>query len=185
MSDLLDVKEAAEYLRINEQTVRRLAREGAIPAFKVGGIWRFRKSALDQVESLSPEPVAADSGAPIRALVVDDDAGIRGFAVQALATAGIEATTAEDGRAALQLLGGPAPDVVLLDLMMPEVDGPTVLAEVRRSWGAVAVIIITAYPESELMARAMKHGPITLLSKPFNVTELVDCVQRAAGRREG
>lgn len=183
MSDLLDVKEAAEYLRINEQTVRRLAREGAIPAFKVGGIWRFRRSALDEFEAGAP--AQASGGGSRRALVVDDDAGIRGFTEQALQTVGFEVMTAAGGQAALGLLELPAPDVVLLDLMMPEVDGPTVLAAIRQSWGQVPVVIITAYPESELMARAMKHGPITLLSKPFNVTELVDCIKRLTRPEEG
>jgi len=65
--DVLDSGEAAKYLRVNVQTVRRLAREGRLPAFRVGHVWRFKRSSLGRWEELQ-----GGFRRPRAVLVVDD-----------------------------------------------------------------------------------------------------------------
>ena len=59
-SDILTIREVAEYLKLNEKTAYRLAADGKIPGFKVGGSWRFRRDAIEKMtkgESLGGEPI--------------------------------------------------------------------------------------------------------------------------------
>jgi len=76
-------------------------------------------------------------------------------------------------------MAGDTPDAILLDLKMPDMDGPATLKNIRDIYGDIAVIILTAYPESDLMARALEYGPITLLSKPIEMTLLVKTIASA------
>lgn len=172
--DVLDAREAASYLRINEQTVRRLARDNEIPAFKVGGSWRFKRSSLDRW-AVSQEMRPKTKG--LRILVVDDDQGVRNLVSRSLGGEGHSVTAVSGGREVLSMVAEGAPDLVFLDLKVPDVDGPTLLGEIRQAWGAVPVIVLTGYPESDLMERALEHGPITLLAKPSSATQIVQTVQ--------
>ena len=174
--DVLDAREAAQYLRINEQTVRRLARDNEIPAFKVGGSWRFKKSSLDRW-AISQEMRPKTKGQ--RILVVDDDEDVRHVVRRALEREGFTVTTAAGGNEVVAMLDENPPNLIFLDLKMPDVDGPTLLKRIRAAWGHVQVIVLTGYPESDLMERALEHGPITLLSKPSTPKQIVQAVQGA------
>ena len=173
--DILDARQAADLLQIHEETLRRLAREGKIPAFKVGGVWRFKRSFLhawaDQNQIVErPE---------IKVLVIDDDESVLRIVGQTIEAAGWKPLLASSGTEALELMAGDTPDAILLDLKMPDMDGPTTLKNIRDIYGDIAVIILTAYPESDLMARALEYGPITLLSKPIEMTLLVKTIASA------
>lgn len=172
--DLLDVREAAAYLKLNEQTVRRLARERQIPGFKVGGSWRFKRSVLDRwTDSQHTESGKA------KILVVDDDKAILEFVVLTLAKEGFEVTKASGGEQALELMRQDVPDLVILDLKIPGMDGPAVLKEIRRRWGRLPVVILTGYPDSELMHRALQHSPLLVLAKPAGREQILHAIEQA------
>jgi sigma-B regulation protein RsbU (phosphoserine phosphatase) len=108
-------------------------------------------------------------------LVVDDDEDNRGILVRRLARQGYtRATTARDGREALELLRAQPFDLVLLDIMMPEVDGYEVLARLRadRRLRHIPVIMISALDEIESVIRCIELGAEDYLPKPFNPTLL-------------
>jgi len=171
-NDILDARQAAQYLKINEQTIRRLARQKKIPAFRVGGVWRFNKSSLDhwaQQQHLSP--------GSRNVMVIDDEAAIREIVRRILEGEGFSVTTASGGRQALELMQQHLPDLVLLDLRMPGMDGATVLKEIRRQWGKLPVVILTGYPETNLMKQVLKYSPVTLLTKPFQPEQIIETVQ--------
>ncbi len=172
--DVLDAREAAQYLRINEQTVRRLARDNEIPAFKVGGSWRFKKSSLDRW-AVSQEMRPKTRGR--RIIVVDDDEQVRHVVRRSLEREGFTVATASGGKEVLSMLDEDPPSLIFLDLKMPDVDGPTLLRKIRVAWGAVQVIVLTGPPESDLLERALEHGPITLLAKPSTPSQIVQAVQ--------
>ena len=86
--------------------------------------------------------------------------------------------TADGGKAALRLTPDHRPDVVILDLSMPEVDGPEVLKHLRQQWPAIPVLVLTGISDGELMRRALESGPFTLLAKPCNPDELLVTVRR-------
>jgi len=172
-NDIIDAHEAAELLGIHDDTLRRLAREDKVPAFKVGGVWRFSRSTLMQW---------AGSQRPRRqpqrtVLIVDDEAFIRDFISQTIEESGFRAVTAVGGREALKIMQSDPPDIVLLDLKMPDMDGATTLREIRKAHGSIPVIIITGYPESDLMANTLDYCPVTLLAKPLEPEVLVRSVR--------
>ena len=74
---------------------------------------------------------------------------------------------------ALEIMGRERPDVVLLDLKLSGMDGATVLEKIRARYGSLPVIIVTAYPNSDMMARALEHGPFAMLRKPVESKELL------------
>jgi two-component system cell cycle sensor histidine kinase/response regulator CckA len=76
---------------------------------------------------------------------------------------------------------GTAPDLVILDLMMPEMDGPTLLGHIREKHGAVPVIVFTGYPDGEAMQRAMEYSPVMFLSKPPRLKQFLDAVRSVIG----
>ena len=172
--DIMNVRGVAKLLMLGEETVRCMAREGRIPAFKIGRAWRFNRNALhewaqEQRKSQSKKSV----------LIIDDeerDLELVGLAVE---KAGFRAVAASSGAKALEIMRQDLPDVVLLDLKMSGMDGPTVLREVRKIYGFIPAILITGYPDSGLVAQALEHGPVTLLSKPVGFKRLLSAIRMA------
>lgn len=187
-NDILSPRDASRYLGLNEQTVRRLAREQAIPAFKVGGVWRFRKTLIErwseQRAGLSRlEEPAAVTPAPPRILVVDDDRCVGEIVQRNLEGCGYRVDVVQSGAEALKVAAEPL-DLVFLDLVMPGMQGPEVLRRLRALQADLAVVILTAYPDSALMTEALLHSPITLLAKPFSREALIKTArQTLAGTR--
>jgi len=107
---------------------------------------------------------------PARILVVDDSAINRMLLARTLANQGHAVTTADDGRAALELLQREAFDVVLLDIVMPEVDGYAVLGHIKSDDALrhLPVIVITAVEELDSVVRCIEGGATDYLTKPFN-----------------
>ncbi len=114
-----------------------------------------------------------------RVLVVDDDEGIRGFVSLALADEGYEVAEADNGAAALHLLESARPDVILLDMRMPTMDGWEFSRIYRQSPGPHApIIVLTAARDASSWASQIDAEGC--LGKPFDVDELLDLVGRFA-----
>jgi signal transduction histidine kinase len=109
----------------------------------------------------------------IRVLVVDDDTRLRELMRRALERKGFEVTTAEDGAVALEHMKRDLPDVVVTDLEMPNTDGVETLKRIRENWGLLPVIILTGFPDTPNMRRAMEFSPLTLLPKPCPPEQLI------------
>lgn len=175
--DILTTQEAAAILGAHIETIRRLARRGGLPAFKIGKDWRYSRTALQKW--------AADQQfqlqRPLRptVLIIDDDAAIVKFMGQIIASLGCEVITANTGRAGLEITTARSVDLVLLDLLMPEMDGATFIARFREQHEETPVIIVTGFPDSELMTAAMGFGPLMLLKKPLDKGALVSTVKLA------
>ncbi|MFP5335393.1 MAG: response regulator [Actinomycetes bacterium] len=117
----------------------------------------------------------------MRALLVDDDRGLLRALALTLQAQGWQVVTAGTGRAALTAVTDERPDVVLLDLGLPDVDGVTVVREVRRR-SAVPVVVLSARDQSSEKVRALDAGADDYVTKPFGVEELLARL-RAAVRR--
>ena len=177
-SDIIDAHKAAELLGIHDDTLRRLAREDKIPAFKVGGVWRFSRNTLMQWTGSQRPPRQLRR----TVLIIDDEAFIRDVISQAIEDAGFRPVTAVGGREALEIMRRDLPDVVILDLKMPDMDGPTTLREIRKDYGSIPVVIITGYPESDLVSEMLEHCPVTLLAKPLDPDVMVQTVESVLNR---
>jgi two-component system chemotaxis response regulator CheY len=116
-----------------------------------------------------------------RVLVVEDEDSIGEIVAEALADEGYEVRRAGNGREALDVLRGWVSRLILLDLMMPVLDGWGFRAEQRRLAGAAArVPILVLSGAREARARAAELGAVEALSKPFDLGELVAAVGRWA-----
>jgi len=118
-----------------------------------------------------------------RILVVDDEMGPR-ESLRMLLTPHYEIKTAESARIALSELGDFRPDLVILDIKMPEIDGLEVLRRIKRADASIEVVMITAYASLETVKLALSHGAFEYLIKPFSRQDLEDVVRRALARRQ-
>jgi excisionase family DNA binding protein len=174
----LNITEAAAFLGAHEQTVRRLARRGGIPAFKVGKDWRFRKEAL-----LRWSEDQQRGGRRCSVLVIDDDEMVRRAMGKMLTRFGCRVQQANGGKEGLERVAQEVPDVILLDLMMPNLNGPEFLEELRKTQPKLPVVIVTGYPNGELMQEAAKFAPVMLLAKPVEKDLLERTVRIAVGEK--
>jgi two-component system sensor histidine kinase/response regulator len=117
-------------------------------------------------------------------LVIDDEEAIRDSCRQVLTKAGFDCHTAVDGIEGLHVAHQVDPDVILLDLMMPGIDGLTVLAQVLQTHPNTVCIVITGYATIESAVDAMKKGAFDFLPKPFTPEELRLIVTRAIEQRK-
>ena len=171
--DVLDSHEAAGLLGAHVETVRRLARKGDIPSYKIGKDWRFSKSTL--IKWVDTHHLRERS--PL-VLVVDDEQSFRETTRLFLEGDDYRAATAANGGEALELARREMPDLVLLDLIMPGMSGVDVLKELHAMNPDLPVVIVTAYPDTELMAEALLCPPVTLLPKPLDKATLLRTVHR-------
>jgi DNA-binding response OmpR family regulator len=112
-------------------------------------------------------------------LVVDDDENILNLERTILAQKGFEVTTATGGAEALELLAGRVFDLVLLDVMMPDVDGFTVCRKIKEDprLKAIPVIFLTAKGGGEALAEGFESGAVMDINKPFTANKLLTIVK--------
>ncbi len=111
--------------------------------------------------------------AGVRLLVVDDEPRILDFLRRALVAHGYEVDTVADGRDALRALGEHDYDLVLLDLMMPGVDGLAVLRELNEGGGGPPILVLSARSDVHVKVSCLELGAADYLTKPFALVELV------------
>ncbi len=117
---------------------------------------------------------------PRKILAVDDEKNIAKLVQTVLERAGFQVVTAYDGKEALQKIASEHPDLVILDVMMPYMDGFEVLQTMRRNAGTrdIPVIMLTAKSADQDVFRGWQSGVDLYLTKPFNPNELVSFVKR-------
>jgi excisionase family DNA binding protein len=171
MHNLLTVKETAKYLRIPLPTVYYLVQRGQLPAIQIGGRWRIKKNALDN-DILQEEK----SGQPT-VLVVDDDESLQNLFKLFLKKIGFSRVVVGTVKEAIAALEKQKFDLVFLDLKLPDGPADDVYDFVKREQPDCPVIIITGYPDSEMLDRILAKGPITVLKKPLKTEQLQQTVR--------
>jgi len=171
MNRLLTVKEVAQYLNVKPVTVRRRANSGEIPSIRIGNRIRFHKQQIDRWL------LQRSNGRPVHILVVDDEPLVGELFKESLNENIYQVTTTLSSLEALELVSNKHFDIIFLDLLMPELDGAELFQRIRQADNRVPIAIITGYPDSELMRRAMEHGPFTVMKKPFNSEDILDTLR--------
>jgi two-component system OmpR family response regulator len=118
-------------------------------------------------------------------LIVDDEVNLRSMLAAALQFHGFEVSQAENGRSALDLVAGLRPDLILLDVMMPDLDGFEVCRRLRADGDRTPVLFLTARDSIEDKVRGLTLGGDDYLDKPFSLEELVARVHALLRRRSG
>ena len=129
--------------------------------------------------------MSINSSQPIRVMLVDDHTMVRrGLAAFLKVFDDLElAGEAESGRAAIQLCADILPDVILMDMVMPDMDGAAATRAIRQQFPHVQVIALTSFKEGDLVKNALEAGAIGYLLKDVSADELVRAIRAAhAGR---
>ena len=121
----------------------------------------------------APTPLTRPDGSPVRALVVDDEPSLGELIQMALRYEGWQVETATDGATALAKARAFQPDVVVLDIMMPGLDGLEVLKRLRASGDDVAVLFLTAKDAVTDRVVGLTAGGDDYVTKPFSLEEVV------------
>lgn len=121
-----------------------------------------------------------------KVLVVEDEPENQ-LAIQVILTVeGFEVVSVEDGRLALQTAKEHRPDLILLDVMMPEINGFEVLAQLRHDEATkdIPVIMLTALAQRSDVAKAVEAGVDDYVAKPFEPGDLIERIRKAIVKRE-
>jgi PAS domain S-box-containing protein len=111
-------------------------------------------------------------------LLIDDDPDTLSMLCDLLSAEQYNVCTARDGTEGLKEMHRQVPDIVLLDLRMPNLDGPATLKEIRQNWGAIPIIVHTGFSDSDLMKQALAFSPFTLLAKPCMPKQVLETVRK-------
>ena len=179
----LTLGQAAKYLGVAQSTMRKWSDLGRVSAFYTpGGHRRYRRSDLDQfLDRSGPASVVAgpnDAGPLV--LIVDDDERVREYVRVNLEAEGYvvrEAASAAEGLAAL---GEQSPDLILLDVMMPQVDGWEMLQQIHEHTGvgAIPVVMFSGKVDERSAAEAESRGAQGFIGKPFDPRSLIESTKQ-------
>ena len=118
-----------------------------------------------------------------RILVVEDEGDLRGLVTRILEDSGYAVLAAEDGWSAIEALQADGPDLILLDLRLPVLDGWTVLEFARRAVPSPAVALMTVCSDADSIERGLRAGIAGCVFKPFRIRDLVTTCDRILWRR--
>jgi len=113
-------------------------------------------------------------------LIVDDELGVRELLAETLRQRGYEVLTAQDGSEGLEQATQTLPNLILLDVMMPKMDGWEMLKRLRRNEKTrdILVIMLTARSETESLMRSEENKTLDYFIKPINLEELIAFIRR-------
>lgn len=123
-----------------------------------------------------------------RVLVVDDEPSVRTVIRMILEKAGYDVLEAEDGEKAVEVINTGenrlVVDAVICDIRMPKINGVEAIAYFQREYPHVSIIVLTAYPETDMAVSFMRNGVADYLVKPIEAEELKEGVANAMKRRQ-
>jgi excisionase family DNA binding protein len=171
-SDWLTLGQAAKFLGVAQSTIRKWSDQGRVPAFYTpGGHRRYRRGDLETfLDRSGPGP---RGGGPL-VLVVDDDARLREFVRVNLEMEGYTVREASSADEALAALEDQAPQLVLLDVVMPGIDGWQMLQRMQERHGSIPVIMFSGKVDDESAADAEQRGARAFVGKPFDPQQLIE-----------
>jgi excisionase family DNA binding protein len=174
-ADWLTLGAAAKYLGVAQSTIRKWSDVGRVPTFYTpGGHRRYRRRDLDAfLERSGP----ATSSGPL-VLIVDDDERLRQYIRANLELEGYSVREAASAQAGLEALEEQVPDLILLDVMMPRVDGWEMLRRVRARHGVDAIPVIMFSGKVDTAEQAAAEGVQGFIGKPFDPQQLIESTKQ-------
>jgi excisionase family DNA binding protein len=168
MDNLMNVKEAAKYLRVSYMTVYKMVQKKLIPATKLGGNWRFKKEILD--EWLLRNTTSSKG----TILVVDDGSeasnGIKGMAEKQ----GFFVFSAKNGEATLTEINRQHFDLIFLDMKLSDINGQGILTSIKDKAADTVVAIAIGNADDLKIMKTLSNGPLLLVRKPFKEKDIIE-----------
>jgi excisionase family DNA binding protein len=180
-SEWLTLGQAARFLGVAQSTIRKWSDNGRVPAFYTpGGHRRYRRADLETFLDRSGPGGKPKSGPLV--LLVDDDDSVRELVRVNLEFEGYrvrEAGSAEDG---LNAIEEARPDLVLLDVMMPQTDGWEMLRKIQEQYGAgaIPVVMFSGKVDETALQQASASGVHAFVGKPFDMQQLIEQTKQIA-----
>ena len=175
----MTVKETSAYLRMPLPTVYYLVQRGQLPAVQIGGRWRVKKDVLDR-DVLRNE----EEGQPT-VLVVDDDTGLQSMFKLFLKKQGFSRIVVGNGKDALSALQKQKFELCFLDLQLPDTTGDEIYKQAKDIQPDLPIVIITGYPDSQMLDNILKLGPVTVLKKPLAAETLQQTLRLLGHKASG
>ena len=171
-SDWLTLGQAAKFLGVAQSTLRKWSDLGRVPAFYTpGGHRRYKRGDLDAfLERSGPGKTARG---PL-VLVVDDDPQVREVVRINLELEGYAVREAANGEEGLAALEEEAPDLILLDVLMPQVDGWEMLRRVQERHGVGSIPVVMFSGQLDVGSEAAARGAQGFVGKPFDLRALIE-----------
>jgi excisionase family DNA binding protein len=170
--DWLTLGQAAKFLGVAQSTIRKWSDQGRVPAFYTpGGHRRYRRRDLELFLARSG-PGGTTVGPVV--LVVDDDARIRELVRDSLEQEGYTVVEAAGADEALAVMEETPPQLVLLDVVMPGVDGWQMLQRLQERHGSVPVVMFSGQVDAGAEGEAAERGASGFVGKPFDPQQLID-----------
>ena len=176
--ELMTAHEAASFLRVHVETVRKMARRGEIPSHKVGSDWRFRKRAL-----LDWSERHRVRSAPATMLIISGDRTARDAILEPLDRAGHRLLIADSLELGIERLVEESPCLVFLDAQLVAPEGLAALARLRETHPDLPLVVVVGYSDSGMLHQIAHHPPLMLLAKPVGQRQLDRTVNAALGMR--
>jgi excisionase family DNA binding protein len=179
----LTLGQAAKYVGVAQSTMRKWSDLGRVSAFYTpGGHRRYRRSDLDQFLDRSGPPSGPTSSPRVGpvVLIVDDDQHLREYVRVNLEAEGYVVREAASAAEGLVALGEESPDLILLDVMMPQVDGWEMLQQIheRTGVGAIPVVMFSGKIDERSAAEAEARGAQSFIGKPFDPSALIESTKQ-------
>jgi DNA-binding NtrC family response regulator len=143
-----------------------------LPAVQIGGRWRIKRSLLDR------DVLKSEGAGQPTVLVVDDDAQLQTVFKQFLKKAGFGRIVVGTGAEAISCVERQRFDLVFLDLQLPDISGDEVYRRIKEMQPDLPVVIITGYPDSEMMSRILRNGAVMMIQKPIDFSQLNSTVKQ-------
>ena len=170
--DWLTLGQAAKFLGVAQSTIRKWSDQGRVPAFYTpGGHRRYRRRDLEAF--LDRSGPGGKSGGPL-VLVVDDDPRLREFMRVNLEMEGYSVVEAASAEEALSAIEDTTPELVLLDVVMPGVDGWQMLQRMQERHGSIPVIMFSGQVDATSANDAEERGARGFVGKPFDPQQLIE-----------
>ena len=170
--DWLTLGQAAKYLGVAQSTIRKWSDSGRVRAFKTPG--RHRRYRRDDLDAFLQRSAPESRSGPI-VLIVDDDERLREYVRVNLEMEGYTVHEAGSGEEGMKVLDELRPDLVLLDVMMPKVDGWEMLQLMheRHGVGSIPVVMFSGKVDEAAADEAAERGAQGFIGKPFDPQELI------------
>ena len=150
----------------------------------VGTVFRFRLPALESDVGSRAESVEEEVRGTGRVLIIDDEPTILRITAKLVRSLGYEVEELLGARSAVERMngGGPRPDLILLDLVMPDIPGPELFPQLRERWPGVAVLLTTGLAIDGQVDGLLHTGNAALIRKPFDRRRLSVAMAEVLGR---